>query len=537
MSSTDSNTSNLSAYDWKVYHIRKERMFKGTIAVCIIYGIIAATLMVCSYLFSEVRDMLFVQFLPFTIVYIIGTIVIILALIVYILSFEASKVNIFPEYPDVSCPDYWDMEILNESSSNLFDKTVNKDLFRYRCVLNSNLFNNLEIAKMSAGSTNPYSISDSYNITANKDIVNYDKLGILSTPENKGDNKFRHIYKNINDYHSNVGLNTEVYSNLLASALVMNNYEFDRSNNFFSNLQLKTGNQAIPPMSWKYDISESTGSLTGPCFSIMKDWNGITYDILKSTYGNNQIGVYLRNNTEPNKQGTHVGTISLDSKTSNILYTTNNDISLAAVTATASVNGKRAIRTPINKAILDIIVVSQTPAQAAAALKAQQDQVDALKTKINKLKESVSASAAEAVSDALGGISAGVNIDLATCINGNLSQNNSDYLGIPPPYVELIPVAKRNAYLPPTIGNGVFTSNVPLVCDSFYPLFMSYADNKTSSNLNKNALRCNYSKICGVPWSDMQCSSTADDYMADYGFTGEVNHLGDNGILGVRVTF
>ena len=83
MSATNSNTSNLTDYDWKVYNLKRQKMFKGTIAVCIIYAILASALIVLSYAFSSIRDILFVRFLPFTIIYIIGTIIIVIALIVY----------------------------------------------------------------------------------------------------------------------------------------------------------------------------------------------------------------------------------------------------------------------------------------------------------------------------------------------------------------------------------------------------------------------------------------------------------------------
>lgn len=77
MSSTVSNTSNLTAYDWKVYNIKREQMFKGTIIVCIIYAALAFIFIALSYFLNNVRDLLFVKFLPFTVIYIVGTILIV----------------------------------------------------------------------------------------------------------------------------------------------------------------------------------------------------------------------------------------------------------------------------------------------------------------------------------------------------------------------------------------------------------------------------------------------------------------------------
>jgi len=42
-------------------------------------------------------------------------------------------------------------------------------------------------------------------------------------------------------------------------------------------------------------------------------------------------------------------------------------------------------------------------------------------------------------------------------------------------------------------------SNAPLICDRLYPAFLANQDKDT------NAIRCAYSAICGVKWSDMHC--------------------------------
>jgi hypothetical protein len=526
MSSTDSNTSNLTDYDWRVYNIKKERMFKGTIAVCAIYAIIAIILILSSYLFSNVRDILFVQFLPFTIVYIIGTIVIILALIIYIMSFEATKVKIYPEYPDVSCPDYWNMEILDDSSSNLFDKSLNKSLFRYRCVLNSNLFNNIDIAKNNSGF---YSLTDTYNITDKKDVINDNNAINLTNDIN---NNFRHLYTNINDSPIK-NTNKEVYSNLVKSSLIMNNYQYSDITGF-SSLHQSTSNHTIPPISWKSDPTNDVItqlSSTQQYISIIKSWNGISYDLLKKVYGTNRIGVYLRDTTDQtqNLKGTAVGIIELNDSdnNSNLKYTTYPSITIDITKIAAN---------PIQYTILDVLFEPQTPAQQKAAADAVLAKAAALRTKTDILLQTLQDTANQSLSD-IRTTEGETTLDLTTCVNGKLSVNNSDNLGIPSPYIELIPNNKKNTFLPNIITEAdSYTKNIPLVCDSFYPLYMSYADNNTSSNLNKNALRCTYSKLCGVPWSDMQCSSSGDDYTTDYLFNAEKTYLGDNGKLGIHIS-
>lgn len=54
---------------------------------------------------------------------------------------------------------------------------------------------------------------------------------------------------------------------------------------------------------------------------------------------------------------------------------------------------------------------------------------------------------------------------------------------------------------------------LPLRCDNFYPLLLSSKDNELATNnlkLDNNVLRCAYSKMCKVPWSDMNCDKYND---------------------------
>lgn len=51
-------------------------------------------------------------------------------------------------------------------------------------------------------------------------------------------------------------------------------------------------------------------------------------------------------------------------------------------------------------------------------------------------------------------------------------------------------------------------NNAPMACDRVYPLYLATKDvelSKGNSKLDQNVLRCAYSKICGVPWSELNC--------------------------------
>ena len=78
---TDKKNDNISNYDMTIYNIKRENMFKGTILMCIIYAIFAFILIISAYVSDNIKTLLFERFLPFTLIYIIGTIIIILVFV------------------------------------------------------------------------------------------------------------------------------------------------------------------------------------------------------------------------------------------------------------------------------------------------------------------------------------------------------------------------------------------------------------------------------------------------------------------------
>jgi hypothetical protein len=476
MATTDSNTSNLTENDWKVYNIKKEKMFKGTIAVCIIYAVIAAVLLILSYFVSNIREMVFVQFLPFTLLYIIGTIIIILALIIYIFSFEPTKVDYDKLYPSLSCPDYWNMEMLDSASLNgTFDPKYSSNLFKYRCVLNQNLFNKKDLAS----SNLLYSLTDSLDFTTTNDKIDTTSSSTKDNFNNAIDNTnhtagkysdLRHLYVDIIDNKDKID-NQVVYSNLLKAALVMNNYGTS-NDGYYSNMQQSTSNYLIPPIAWKYSkLSQSTftgGSTT--VTNIIKSWNGLTYEKLINAYGtsNTTLGLYYMNSGVTPTKGAKLGVITINSN--NITYAPRDNItwkpSTAPETGSAFITDSTVIDIDFTREALTSVADGTTTIASCT----------------------VSAESA-------------------------LSPYSSYYLGLKSPIIEYIEssvATPKDNFIPKNINFSTdllsgSSKSMPLVCDSFYPLYMAHADNNMPGDLQKNELRCKYAELCGIPWSDMQC--------------------------------
>jgi len=114
---------------------KRMNMFKGTILICVCYGIFAFLLMISTAFSATSRVILFDNFLPFTLIFIIGTILIISLMVYFIFSYI--PVNISYRLDGISCPDYWNVELLDDNYiKNSFDPSFPSSYFKYKCVMN-----------------------------------------------------------------------------------------------------------------------------------------------------------------------------------------------------------------------------------------------------------------------------------------------------------------------------------------------------------------------------------------------------------------
>ena len=213
----------LSDYDITVYNNKREKIFWGTIAICILYGIIGLLIFLGSYFSEGFKQILLKRFLVFTAVFIVGTIIIVFYLAYQVVAFKPIKIDKTNNYDPLSCPDYWKLEKISiPDGLQIFDPKVNQSLFQYRCVMDDKIFDKGNIAKSDknmkiSNSNEPgdsvYSGSTSFGTSID-----------LNKPEN-------HLYVNIKDKIANDAnftkyVKKENYkpSNLVHHNLIMNNF-------------------------------------------------------------------------------------------------------------------------------------------------------------------------------------------------------------------------------------------------------------------------------------------------------------------------
>lgn len=112
---------------------KKARFFKGTIIIVVIYAFVILAMSGIGLASASARSILFDDGFTFTVTFISGTILVILALLIEIFNYkEPPKTPVYAG-ENMSCPDFW---ILKKTPSDVLDKIQDKKarlLSKYYC--------------------------------------------------------------------------------------------------------------------------------------------------------------------------------------------------------------------------------------------------------------------------------------------------------------------------------------------------------------------------------------------------------------------
>lgn len=220
MSSTVVDINNLTQEEQDKYKTDRMKMFKITIVVCVAYAVIALLMILIGAFTSIGNDYIFSKLLPFSITYIIGTIVIVIYLSNMIYNFQPSKMTSQLSYETELCPDYWklvpeDMDKLKDiQNKDYLPNDVNINLFKYKCVVDDNLINSKRIKDNAPA--NYFKISNQGNVYAELiDDRKYDKTTLNKEGNEAQYNDFKKIASTINGYSYNDNGLTNLNNNSL----------------------------------------------------------------------------------------------------------------------------------------------------------------------------------------------------------------------------------------------------------------------------------------------------------------------------------
>lgn len=478
---------------------KRTNMFKGTIIICVAYGIVAFLLMLSTAFSNSARIVLFNNFLPFTLVFIIGTILIICLMVYFIFSYI--PVNMNYRLDGLTCPDYWDVELLNDNYiNNSFDPSYPSSFFKYKCVMNKDIFDKKRMFIDSYDSLSNQYKSNAYKYTNILDSLRYSTEydGLAGTYDVRSNTylendleqlkDYAKLYKDVNKYTikdiqkyidtNSETLSSNILSNLKNIALIQNNYkkpDYIATRDYIdlistSNL-LWNSSKSASPITWNYstNISNSVGiadtalsvdqtTSPGNIKAIILDWKDLTPE--KAFYNG------------------YEDTTNSNLKYLNIYYNhTSTDLALLGkVEITSNSSNNPTISMKFKSDVLGKFYKTDSLRSGS-----EDFIINPSKIIISKFE----------ASDSDLRVSSGkIGLSLTNANSMNINDKNK-------PIIQLYDDRKSRPY---TISSSSLTTNpIPLNCDELYPSLLESIDD------NNNSIRCSYSKICGIPWSDLRC--------------------------------
>jgi len=128
----DEQMARLTPSQQALYKSRRASYFKGTIAVCVIYGTLSLFLFILAIASVKGRELLANDLLAFTVTFIAGMILVIIVLTLQVLNFKPP--NYTGEDPAAMvCPDYWTLKETPKYVLDNISNTEEKYLLQYMC--------------------------------------------------------------------------------------------------------------------------------------------------------------------------------------------------------------------------------------------------------------------------------------------------------------------------------------------------------------------------------------------------------------------
>ena len=126
-------TQELTAEEKRQFDMKRTSLFKGTIAVIVIYGALLLLLSLVGVFFETARQMIFSDGFIFTVTLMAGIVLVIIMLMIQVFTYkEAPKEVVAGE--NLVCPEYWELRKTPLLDMNRITDVKAKALSTYHCI-------------------------------------------------------------------------------------------------------------------------------------------------------------------------------------------------------------------------------------------------------------------------------------------------------------------------------------------------------------------------------------------------------------------
>jgi len=188
---------NLSKAQKEAYEIQRSKIFKGTIAVCVVYATVATLILLVTLFTNFGKTVLADSLFPFTITIIAGMILIVVILGISVSNYKPSEIT-FDTYNSLSCPDYYRLEKVAKGDLDNYPKEK-QPYMNYRCKANVDVY---PTTQTSLNSTSSNGLTGGALIQWQKYNSDLNVNGLSFTP-NKCDTVYPYLLANYDSLNDN----------------------------------------------------------------------------------------------------------------------------------------------------------------------------------------------------------------------------------------------------------------------------------------------------------------------------------------------
>lgn len=120
------------------YNENKTKYYKGSIAVCVTYSVFSLLLLLLAFFSERAKEIIGDTIMPFTITFVIGTVIIVTILAIQISSYKPHFTTDYIYDRDV-CPNYWKLEKTPPEELSQFNKDI-QPMMKYRCKPDTSIY-------------------------------------------------------------------------------------------------------------------------------------------------------------------------------------------------------------------------------------------------------------------------------------------------------------------------------------------------------------------------------------------------------------
>lgn len=123
----------IKSFVWINMDLSKANLFKGTIAVMVIYGVFVLLMVGAGFISDKFKTMVFDEGFAFTVTLLSGIVLVVVLLMVQVIGAKVTEVTPI-QVDNMQCPDFWELMKTDQEVLSKINNATARELSKFQCV-------------------------------------------------------------------------------------------------------------------------------------------------------------------------------------------------------------------------------------------------------------------------------------------------------------------------------------------------------------------------------------------------------------------